>query len=939
MSSLDSKKTRNKKQSSSIEKDPFQDRADYFAIFSQIQQLLPKLGAWKYDKILELLGLVCDATTIHIWENYRTVTENFLFRQRCQWYKTHFQYPIYNSQQQSFSPWIESLDRGKIVQKNVAEFTPSEKKLLANSEIKSILIIPIILKDSSIGLISLENCDRAKTYEKVIINLLKATAAAIAIHYQSEQRQANFELIKFAMDRAPDRIFWIDKNAQFFYVNQAGCESLGYTPEELLSMKVFDIDPNADSEFWAKHWQETKTNGILCLETLHQTKQGKVFPVEIRANYLQFENQGYLCCFARDISDRKQAQQQLEENTKRFQTLLNQVPVGIFHTDLEGNFIFVNPRWLEITGLSSKEAMGKGWFNALHPDDRAKINREWNKMALTGKESVIEYRLKSARGEEKWVFSRTVPIDDDTGICTGYFGTITDITDRKNMEQELQESEKRYRSLYQNTPIMLHSIDTEGKLVNVNKYWLEKLGYKKNEVIGKHSTDFLTEESRAYAVNTIFPEFYRTGFSKEISYQFRKKNGEILDVLLNAIAERDKAGNLVRAQAATIDVTDRNRAEAELRLSEQRFRQIFNHSNDAIVVIDPDRDRILDCNQTACRMLQYNRQELLSIPISRVHPHDMPQVREFSDRVIKNGHGWTDKLSCLTKNNLILHAEISAATSYLAGQPCIIASIRDISDRKQAEKALQQINQELEIRISERTKDLAKSNNQLQAEIQERKQAERKIEESLKEKEILLKEIHHRVKNNLFVVSSLLEMQSDQIEDPAVFRIFEESQNRIYSMALIHEQLYRSTDLATVDFSQYLKALVAHLSDCYNLDSQRIRCQLDVETITLNIETAHPYGLIINELVANALEHAFPNNRSGKIWVSLKRDRDNKIVSIVKDNGIGLPKNFNLQETDSLGMQLVFTLTEQLEGKIEIENCNGTSFKIVFSELNYTSRF
>ncbi len=347
----------------------------------------------------------------------------------------------------------------------------------------------------------------------------------------------------------------------------------------------------------------------------------------------------------------------------------------------------------------------------------------------------------------------------------------------------------------------------------------------------------MTEDSRCHALEVTLPKFFEKGFCKDIPYQFRKKNGEIIDVLLSAIAERDETGNLVRSLAVTIDVTDRNRAEAELRQSEQRFRQIFNHSNDAIVVIDPSEDLILDCNDKVCRMLQYDRQELLEIPLSRVHPHDMPQVIAFTNAVIENGHGWTDELTWLTKSNQILNAEISAATSHLAGKPCIIASIRNITDRKQAEKALQ------------------------------------------------------------------------------------------------------PTDLAKVDFSEYLKALVSHLSESYNLNDRRIRCELDLESIDLNIETAHPCGLIVNELVANALEHAFPNDNKGNIWLSLKQNSDNLIVLTIKDNGIGLPTNLYFRQTESLGMQLVCTLTEQLEGEIKIQNCNGTLFEIVFSELNYTSRF
>ena len=222
--------------------------------------------------------------------------------------------------------------------------------------------------------------------------------------------------------------------------------------------------------------------------------------------------------------------------------------------------------------------------------------------------------------------------------------------------------------------------------------------------------------------------------------------------------------------------------------------------------------------------------------------------------------------------------------------------------------------------------------------ITERKQAQRQIEASLEEKEILLKEIHHRVKNNLFVVSSLLELQSDRIADAQVVQVFEESQNRIYSMALIHEQLYRSTDLAHVDLSEYLKALVRHLSESYNVDSKQISCEFNLEAIALNLESAHPCGLIVNELVANAFKHAFRDRLEGKICLNLHKNAREQIVVIIEDNGVGLGPDFDFRSCESLGMQLVCTLTKQLEGTIKIEKSHGTSFELVFAELNYKNR-
>ena len=265
----------------------------------------------------------------------------------------------------------------------------------------------------------------------------------------------------------------------------------------------------------------------------------------------------------------------------------------------------------------------------------------------------------------------------------------------------------------------------------------------------------------------------------------------------------------------------------------------------------------------------------------------------------------------------------------------------EVRDRINAEKALSQLNEELEKRVEVRTLELRKTNHLLHQEIIDRKQAETKVRNSLQEKEVLLKEIYHRVKNNLLVVSSMLELQASCIEEPEIIRMFQNSQNRLHSMALVHEQLYRSQNLKELDLSKYIAVLAEKLADSYDITEQGINFLLDTELIYLNIETAHSCGLIINELIANALEHAFPNCKTGNIWVSLKRDNNNQdypIVLQVKDDGVGIPEDFDFFNSDSLGLKLVRILTRQIEGEIEILTTNGTCFTITFSELDYRDR-
>jgi two-component sensor histidine kinase len=209
-----------------------------------------------------------------------------------------------------------------------------------------------------------------------------------------------------------------------------------------------------------------------------------------------------------------------------------------------------------------------------------------------------------------------------------------------------------------------------------------------------------------------------------------------------------------------------------------------------------------------------------------------------------------------------------------------------------------------------------------------------KLRASLKEKDLLLKEVHHRVKNNMQVIYSLLNLQSGHIEDPQALSMFKESQNRVKSMAMIHEKLYKSEDLARINFADYLRSLTMDLSRSYRAGSDRIQLKIDAQDAFLGIDKAIPCGLITNELVSNSLKHAFPGDTKGEIHIELFRDDNGEFRLNVSDNGIGFPEGVDFRNTESLGLQLVNTLIEQLNGTIELDRSCGTAFKIIFSEIN-----
>jgi len=210
-------------------------------------------------------------------------------------------------------------------------------------------------------------------------------------------------------------------------------------------------------------------------------------------------------------------------------------------------------------------------------------------------------------------------------------------------------------------------------------------------------------------------------------------------------------------------------------------------------------------------------------------------------------------------------------------------------------------------------------------------ESEARLQAALREKEILLKEIHHRVKNNLQVVSSLLSLQHHTIKDATLRELFHESERRVRSMALIHETLYQAPDVSRFDLAHYLRTLGVELFRAYGVDPAHITLTNHIEEVVLPLETALPCGLILNELLSNALKHAFPDGRPGDIRIELQASPDQQVVLRVADTGIGLPSGLDVHQTDSLGLQLVCALTEQLQGTLTVAQQNGTVFTLLFS--------
>jgi two-component sensor histidine kinase len=235
--------------------------------------------------------------------------------------------------------------------------------------------------------------------------------------------------------------------------------------------------------------------------------------------------------------------------------------------------------------------------------------------------------------------------------------------------------------------------------------------------------------------------------------------------------------------------------------------------------------------------------------------------------------------------------------------------------------------------LNRKRRDLQRLNDALQAEIAQRRNAEEAVRHS-REKEVLLQEIHHRVKNNLQIITSLLRMQSRAVQDPAFSEALRECQNRVASMALIHDKLYRARDLARVSFGEYVRDLTNNILTSYALPARSVRVRFDIDDLSLSLDYAVPCGLILNELMSNCLKHAFPVGHSGTVYIGFHAEGEEELCLVVRDDGVGVPADVDLGRTSSLGWRLIRALVEQLGGVVQCQTAGGTSVEIRFARQN-----
>ncbi|MGZ4033688.1 MAG: sensor histidine kinase, partial [Bacteroidia bacterium] len=477
-----------------------------------------------------------------------------------------------------------------------------------------------------------------------------------------------------------------------------------------------------------------------------------------------------------------------------------------------------------------------------------------------------------------------------------------EITKRKVTQLQLLESQKYTRLIINGSLDMICASDRRGFITEFNNAAQKTFGYSAEEVIGKHVS--MLYEDPLQRMKITDEELYKKGvYAGEVNNI--RKNGEVFVSFLSASVLKNEDGEVIGAMGVSRDISELKKADEVLRSQSAKFNAIIESSSHVIWTVDKN------------------------ICLTTFNQNYGKQVKKRYGLEARIGLSMIsgDSVSSESYNSFW----IKKYESTFAGNPQYFETqfIDKDGTESWSEIYLNPIfNEDKEVlEVSGIGHD-----------ITEKKISEERIRQSLQEKEVLLKEVHHRVKNNLQVISSILNLQSSYVKDEGTLNILKESQNRIKSMAFIHESLYQTKDFSSINFTEYVINLSQNLIHSYSNFDHEIKLNLDIQNVFLNLDLAIPCGLIINEIVSNALKYAFVDKgEGGEISIKMEILGENLIL-LIGDNGKGLPKHIDYRNTESLGLQLVVTLTDQLSGTIEIDLENGTNYTIIFKQNQVKNR-
>jgi len=768
-----------------------------------------------------------------------------------------------------------------------------------------------------------------------------------------DNQQLKADLMSRMLDKATDSILLHDLDGNVIYVNESTYKNRGYTKEEFMKINFQDINSSQSSNLIRSRMEDLMKKGTVVFESTDMCKDGSLIYVEVHAQIIESDDKKFVLSIERDITTRKEAEKKFLERNDQIEAIFSSMNDGIVIMDKNGEFFMINDAAIHLHGFE-----GKKDFLTRLPDyyelfelatlDRTIIPTDnWPAARAMRGEILKDFKVILTRKDtnQSWIVSyNSSAVYENEDELKFIVFNIRDITQSQKNEEEI----RKLADIVKSSDDAILSKSLNGKITSWNDGAKLIYGYSADEVLGKDISILAPPERKDETKELI--EKIKNG---EHIHHYESvrigKNGKRINVSLNLSPIFDISGNLTGISAISRDITLQKKARLALQREltiNQALSKIYSPLispgktiSEISMIISNETLAITDSEHSFVATVDPKNHDLINHTLTRATPEcRVYEEGEIPGEIIFHigqdglypglwGHCLNTKQAFYTNDAKNHHSAKGVPKGHIPIEKFLAVPILIDKELVGIIALANPYNKDYDDKDVDAVRRIA----DFFALAIQRKRYEDKISEALNEKEILLKEIHHRVKNNLMIISSLLNLQSRYLKDEESRSIFKESQNRAQSMALIHQRLYESVDLKNIGFKEYITTLANDLYRSYVKDPSRVNLKLEIEDVNVDINLAIPLGLILNELITNSLKYAFPAKEKGTVKVDFGKNEDTFYLKI-SDNGVGLPENIDWQNTDSLGLQLVNSLTSQIDGEVKLDKKDGTSFKIIFTE-------
>ncbi len=770
----------------------------------------------------------------------------------------------------------------------------------------------------------------------------------VALRDVTERKRAQEELKKSEerframFEQASAGMVTVTPDGRFGAVNQTFCDMLGYRKQELLQLDAHLLTwpEEADAEMPYIHDVIAGKRDSYHLEKRFRHQDGHPIWADLSSTVVRDEQGSirYAIGVVVDITDRKKAEDALKASEEENKRLADATFEAIFFSE-KGICTNQNTTAERLFGYTLDEAVGRPATEWIHPKDRELVKE--NMMRGTAGPYEATALRKDGSTFPCEIQAKTAIHDDRKVRITA----LRDITDRKQAELALKESEEKFRSIVENVNDIIYAITPDGVFTYISPNWKDMLGHDMEEVIGHNFAQFVYPEDVSLCADFL-QKVLTTGEKQSgVEYRVKHKNGSWRWHFSNGSPIKDSENMTVSYIGVARDVTERKQQEEQLKHRLNYEKSLAQFSSTLLQnipdAIDKALQYILQCSETSRIYIFENFHDSADgLCMKQIHEVCVDGVEAQIDNpilqhVVYESDGFSRWKKELSQDRIILgniEDFPSAEQDILAPQEILAILIIPLWVNREWFGFIGFDDVQSKREWDAEDVRLLRTVAQMVGAFIERTQGREALQDALAEKEVLLKEIHHRVKNNMQTIASLLFKQQQYVDNAQTKAILQDSVNRVKSMALIHEQIYRSESLARINLAEYLRSLARKLFHTYKPKESMISLTVDVQDVFLPIDTSIPVALIVNELMTNALKYAFPEGQSGDIHLHCSR-AGNVITLTVSDDGIGLPEGIAPEHSNSLGLYLVYHLaTRQLGGAVELHNGEHTEFVIRFTQ-------